>query len=64
MSFEIQTKRQYKLSIYAFKYDNDTSVIAIYRYTYYKNWTNKVNIKKELLLTYTYKSNKRTKYIR
>ena len=36
ISFKNFIKRQYKLSIYVFKYDNDTSMIAIYRYTVYK----------------------------
>jgi hypothetical protein len=58
MSFENFTKRQYGLSICVFKHDNDTSVIAIHRYTAYEIWTDAKGIEKELSPTNTHESNR------
>jgi hypothetical protein len=61
MSFKNFTKRQYRLSICIFKHDNNTSVIAIHRYTAYEIWTDAKGIEKELSPTNTHESNRGTK---
>jgi hypothetical protein len=57
MSFKSFTKRQYRLSICVFKYNNNTSVIVIYGYIAYKIWTDAKGIEKELSPTNMYESN-------
>ena len=64
MSFENFIKRQYRLLICVFKYNNDTLVIAIHKYTAYKIWTDAKGIEKELSPTNIYKSNRGAKRIK
>ena len=64
ISFKNFIKRQYRLLIYIFKHNNNTLVIAIYKYIVYKIQTNIKEIKKELSLINIYKSNRGAEYIR
>jgi hypothetical protein len=56
--FERWVRRQYSLSIYVIKYDNDTRVIHWEGSIDYTNWAKEEGIELELSLTYTYKSNR------
>jgi hypothetical protein len=58
INFESFTKRQYRLLICVFKYDNDTLVIAIHGYIVYKIWIDAKGIEKELSPTNTHESNR------